>query len=506
MKKRYAFLLAFLGMGQLGLAQRSELEVKTNYKKNGIPRVSARMSDKVNDNLFLMFKEIDKKKSAIVAYDANLTEKFNIPLTYGEDASPLFKYSPTAEKIFVVESYGKTNPYSKKGHGFIASVYDAQGKQLKQKTVELDIPRISPTLEASHEAQFSENGQYFYTLEKEGRKGEGPVLTVYDLQLETLFKKEIKLGAKEKIEASAIGNDGGVVAVLSDAKTTAKFIKLDTKGKEVARLAVKHSLQNREAIDHYTLKLVGDRALIAAEKVFNKSELMAIHLFDADFSAKTTKLYKTKEFNTEYVAQVYGKVHDKDVLNGGKTFSKKFDRPKNITFMAVQEIIIDGANIYLVSEGIKHKTSVSTSTTPVAGVSGQMKTTTKYTPLQYAEDILITSFENGENKWNSLIGRTMLLRDLGGADMLKAMVNHNSQALHIITSESPKGEQKDISLYARSVNKATGEISSPKRIKEGSFITYTNFACWLDSNKVVLFRSNQVAFGKGYTLEKVALQ
>ncbi|WP_066838747.1 hypothetical protein [Rufibacter ruber] len=507
MKKLYALLLVgLLSKGITSQAQKFELEVKSDYKNKVVPVVHRKASEKINDNLFLMFKEIDKKKAAIVGYDANLNQKFSIPLEHGQYTDPLFKYHAESNQIFVVESYGRPNAYTKKGHGFKASVYDVEGKLVKQKEVALDLPLLHPTLSSSHRVGFSENGKYFYTLEQYPKKGKDALVALYDINLEELYKKEFKTGTNEEIETSALADDGGLVLVVSNSKDKdrVKFTKLSTAGKEAAQVAVKHQTAEKESFGHYKLKLAGERAIVTTEKNLNRSELVAIHVYDIDFTAKNAKLYKSKEFNKEYVAQLYSKVNDKDVLNGGKTFSKKFDRPKTIKLMWVSEILIDGSSIYLVSEAINNTSSTTTTTSTIPGTN-HTRTTTKSTPLQYAEDILITGFEAGENKWNSIIGRNLVLRDLPGADMMKALVSQNKNEIYIITSEAPKGEAKDMSSYTRVVNKATGDISSPKRISENSYMTFTNFACWLAPDKVVLLRSNQIKFGKGYSLNKVAL-
>ncbi|QHL88102.1 hypothetical protein GU926_11935 [Nibribacter ruber] len=522
MKKIYALLLlGFLSKSFNTHAQKIELTVKSDYKNKLIPVTGNRASEKVNDNLFLMFRETDKKKAAIVGYDATtLAPTFSIPLEHGQYSRPLFKYNAETSQVFVIESYARTNIYTKKGHGFKASVYDLQGKLVKTKDVAIDIPLLSPlvmprafkapapalapTVFSSYAVNFSENGKYLYTLENSPKKGKGALLTVYDINLEEVVKREVKTSANEDIEASAITNDGEMILVLADQKEKATVLKLDAKGKDASRIALKHQLANRETFGNYNIKIAGARVLVTAEKNFNKSELMAIHVYDVDFATRAAKLYASKEFDKGYVAQLYGKVNDKDVLHGGQMLSKKFDRPKTIKSMNVKQILVDGSTIYLVSEAINNTSTTRTTSMP-AGTSGATTTSTKTIPLIFAEDILITKFEGGVNTWNSVIGRNFMVRDMQAADMTHSIVNQNSTSIHLITSESSR-DKNNISAYARTIDKTTGEVSSPKRINEGKFVTFSNFACWLSPDQVVLFRTNKIAFGKGgYSLEKVSL-
>lgn len=522
MKKIYALLLlGFLSKSFNAHAQKIELTVKSDYKNKVIPVTGKRASEKVNDNLFLMFKEIDKKKSAIVGYDATtLTQKMTIPLEYGQYSRPLFKFNPESNQIFVLESYARSNIYTKKGHDFKASVYDLQGKLVKTKEVTLDIPLLSPlvmpkafkapvsavvpSVLSTYEVNFSENGKYLYVLEKAPKKGKGALLFVYDINLEELVKKEVKTGANEDIEASAITNNGEMVLVIADKKDKAAFLKLDATGKELSRVPAQHKVGPKESFGSYNIKIAGERVLVTTEKNFNTSELMAIHVFDLDFTNKASKLYKTKEFDKGYVAQLYNKVNDKDVLHGGQMLSKKFDRPKLIKSMKVQQILVEGSSIYLVSEAINNTSTTRTTSMPV-GTTGQTTTSSKTIPLIFAEDILVTKFEGGENTWNSVIGRNFMVKDLRAADMTQSMVSQSNTNIHILTTESSR-DKNNISAYARTVNKATGEISSPKRINENKFVTFSNFACWLSPDQVVLLRTNKAFAGNGgYSLEKVSL-
>lgn len=476
------------------MAQKSELEVDSDHLEKRFRGASSKLSEKINENLFIAFKITDKKTSALVGYDANFNQKFSLPLQHGDNSHPMFKYNPETNKIFVMETYGF--PGSLKHRNIIAKVYNIQGKLEKEKVIPVEIPMVEPIFSHTYLSGFSENGKYFYFLERKPLLGGVQKLTVYDLNLVQLYTKSIKVNADENIHDIAIGDDGGFVMVVPSSKNKVRFIKYDSKGKDNGQVVAQHKVTRQETFTNYKLKLVGDRVLVAAEKDFTKTELMAIHLYDVDFTTKTAKVYITKEFAPSYVTELYKNIIDDEVLNGGKFFTKKIDRPTSLKDREVTNILVEGDAIYLVTEALSiRKTTTHSSRGSRPGMD-----------ILMADDILVSAFENGENKWNSVIVRNFFLSNIPTWEPLKTIVHQNAKSINLLTPEFPREDATDISMYARTINKATGQVSKPARISPKAFYNYGNYACWLNPGTLVLFRTRDVKLlGKGFAFDRITL-